>query len=339
MDRTRHRTWALLHSAVSAVLGSVVLACAVLSGGPADALPLDQPSAGAERPWGRFGAPLAVDPHSTAAQQLASRHTPAVTRAISTIARQPMANWIGGQSPADAADLVGRITTGAAQRRSVAQLVMFNLPNRTCGRDDGFAVTSARSYRSWVRGFVRGLGQRRAIVIIEPDSIAMASCLPVKQRLERYALVAYAVRHVRAQGSWAYIDIGHSKWLTVRQAVNRLQASGIRTASGFSLNVSNFRPDAELIRYGTAISKQVGGRHFVIDSSRNGMPAKNTDWCAPSGKGLGRAPTARTGVRRLDAYLWVKDPGGSDGTCNGGPPPGGWHLRYALMLVRNAHLG
>ncbi|MFD1720161.1 glycoside hydrolase family 6 protein [Amnibacterium endophyticum] len=316
-----------------AAIASLVVLVPLLAAGPAHAAGPDDP-----RPYGRFGAPLAVDPHSTAAQQLAKPHSAKVKAAIGVIASRPMANWIGGQSPAEAEDLVSRIVTGAGQRRSVAQLVMFNLPNRTCGRDDHFAVTTPRSYRAWVRGFVRGLGKRRSIVVIEPDSVAMATCLPIRQRLVRYALVAYAVRQVRAQGSWAYIDIGHSKWLSTRVAVNRLRASGIRAASGFSLNVSNFRPDRELIRYGNAISKRVGGRHFVIDSSRNGMPAGNTEWCGPAGKGLGRAPTARTGVRRLDAYLWIKDPGGSDGACNGGPPPGAWYQKYALMLVRNARL-
>lgn len=323
-------------TAAAALVVAIAVGLPVLDGGAATAA---QPAGRLDpRPYGRFGAPLAVDPHSTAAQQLAVPASAGVKRAISTIARQPSANWIGGQSPAAAADLVSRITATAAQQHAIAQLVMFNLPNRTCGRDDHFAVTTASSYRAWVRGFVRGLGKRRAIVIVEPDSIAMATCLPIPQRKERYALVDYAVRQVRAQGSWAYIDIGHSKWLSVRVAVNRLRASGIRTASGFSLNVSNFRPDAELIRYGTAISNKVGGRHFVIDSSRNGRTPKSSDWCGPAGAGLGHAPTGRTTVRKLDAYLWIKNPGGSDGTCNGGPPPGAWYLSYALMLVKNARL-
>ena len=293
-----------------------------------------------QKTFGRFGRPLA-SVGNPAAEQLAKATRTSDTgtaTTLRTIARYPSANWVGGQSPADAQAFVASITEQAASQRSVAQIVMFDLPNRTCPRDDHFAVTTASSYRAWVRGFVAGLGRHRAIVIVEPDALGLADCLPAGQRLERYALIRYAVREVRAQRSWAYIDVGHSAWLSVRTAVDRLRASGISTASGFSLNSSNFRPDEELIPYGEAISRRVRGRHFVIDSSRNGMPVTDSSWCNPANTGLGHAPALRTNVRKLDAYLWIKNPGGSDGNCNGGPEPGHWFAEYAQMLVANAHL-
>jgi endoglucanase len=40
------------------------------------------------------------------------------------------------------------------------------------------------------------------------------------------------------------------------------------------------------------------------------------NWCNPPGAGLGLRPTANTGVALLDAYLWVKIPGESDGSCD-----------------------
>ena len=80
---------------------------------------------------------------------------------------------------------------------------------------------------------------------------------------------------------------------------------------------------------------------FVIDTSRNGRGPLDTtpfaaapydqsagviatlnagDWCNPPGAGAGSRPTATTGVPLVDAYLWVKIPGESDGACaiNGG---------------------
>jgi endoglucanase len=77
--------------------------------------------------------------------------------------------------------------------------------------------------------------------------------------------------------------------------------------------------------------------HFVVDTSRNGQgpldasiyanapynqPAAvvqtltNGGWCNPPARGLGTHPTANTGVSLLDAYIWVKTPGQSDGTCD-----------------------
>jgi endoglucanase len=38
----------------------------------------------------------------------------------------------------------------------------------------------------------------------------------------------------------------------------------------------------------------------------------------------------------LDALLWVKLPGESDGACNGGPAAGQWWQEIALELAANA---
>ena len=48
---------------------------------------------------------------------------------------------------------------------------------------------------------------------------------------------------------------------------------------------------------------------------------------------MGPEPTVSTGTALLDAELWIKAPGESDGSCNGGPPAGQFWLAYALMLT------
>jgi len=101
--------------------------------------------------------------------------------------------------------------------------------------------------------------------------------------------------------------------------------------------------------------------HFVADTSRNGQgswkpavppgPGDAQTWCNPPDRGVGLRPTADTGVPLLDAYLWVKTIGDSDGTCTRGlpdgsadpvygavdPPAGGWWPEQALTLARNAN--
>jgi endoglucanase len=99
-------------------------------------------------------------------------------------------------------------------------------------------------------------------------------------------------------------------------------------------------------------------KHFVIDTSRNGQgpwtpPNHPTgdaqDWCNPPGRGLGLLPTANTGVELVDAYLWIKIPGESDGQCYrwtsgpldpvraaADPPAGQWFDNMALELAKNA---
>jgi endoglucanase len=78
-------------------------------------------------------------------------------------------------------------------------------------------------------------------------------------------------------------------------------------------------------------------KHFVVDTSRNGLgPAPDGGWCNPAGRALGLRPGDYTGVSRQDANLWIKHPGESDGSCNGGPAAGQWWGDYALGLAQRA---
>ncbi|RJK94953.1 glycoside hydrolase family 6 [Vallicoccus soli] len=101
--------------------------------------------------------------------------------------------------------------------------------------------------------------------------------------------------------------------------------------------------------------------HFIVDTSRNGQgpwtpPAgafpDPQDWCNPPGRGVGLRPTTRTGDPLVDAYVWIKVPGESDGQCSRGtgtgndvvdpvwrqvdPAAGQWFRRQAVELVRLA---
>jgi endoglucanase len=130
-----------------------------------------------------------------------------------------------------------------------------------------------------------------------------------------------------------YVDAGNPTWQpAASEAVTLQQAIGSAKA-GFAVNVSNFSSPATDIAYGDAISQQAGGRHFVIDTSRAGASVAAGQWCNPPGARIGADPTAATGQAGVDAYLWIKGVGESDGTCNGGPAAGQFWLSYALSLV------
>jgi len=114
----------------------------------------------------------------------------------------------------------------------------------------------------------------------------------------------------------------------------RLRNVSLDRADGFALNVSNFVPTPESIKYGERVSAHLGNKHFIIDTSRNGVGG-NGEWCNPRGQALGAFPTTQTGNSLVDAFLWVKAPGQSDGPCNGGPAAGSFWTDYALELARN----
>jgi endoglucanase len=78
----------------------------------------------------------------------------------------------------------------------------------------------------------------------------------------------------------------------------------------------------------------VGGKHFVIDTSRNGAgAAPGGAWCNPPGRALGASPGSAGHGARVDALLWIKRPGESDGTCNGGPSAGAFWPAYGAGLA------
>jgi endoglucanase len=45
-------------------------------------------------------------------------------------------------------------------------------------------------------------------------------------------------------------------------------------------------------------------------------------------------PTRDTGDPRVAAFLWIKEPGGSDGDCRGSPSAGQFMPDYALGLAK-----
>ncbi|HYW13617.1 MAG TPA: glycoside hydrolase family 6 protein [Longimicrobium sp.] len=284
------------------------------------------------------GQRLYVDPASPARRQAVAwqRSRPADAAHMRRIGDQPQAIWLGDWSPNIRAE-VDRLMTAIAQARAVPVLVAYNIPNRDCGLHSAGGARGGDAYRRWIQDFARGLRGRRAVVILEPDGLASMDCLPLRLRAERTALLREAVQTLTAGGAAVYIDAGNANWRQPGEMAEMLQGAGIDRAQGFALNVSNFHNLQVNVAYGERLSRLVGGKHFVIDTSRNGRGTPVVgDWCNARNQALGRAPTTNTGHPLADAFLWVKTPGQSDGVCNGGPRAGEWWPDYALELSRAA---
>ena len=281
------------------------------------------------------GARLWVDPNSLAARQAQQWRSSRPTDAelIAYIAGQPTGVWLGEWS-GDVEAAARRIVRSAGDELPV--LVAYNIPNRDCNSYSAGGVGSADEYRRWIRSLAEGLQGSRALVVLEPDGVASVSCLTAEGQRVRFGLIAEAVTVLKRAGAFVYIDAGHARWVDDEEMAQRLHLAGIANADGFSLNVSNFISTEENARYGAALSRRIGGKHFIIDTSRNGAGAPNNEWCNPRGTALGTAPTTQTNMPLVDALLWIKRPGESDGTCNGGPRAGQWWPDYALDMARRA---
>jgi endoglucanase len=283
------------------------------------------------------GATFYVDPYSnakrTADSWRASR--PADAQQMDKIATQSTAVWLGDWNSNVQVD-ADRYTSTVSAAGAVPVFVAYDIPQRDCGGLSGGGGANADAYKVWINAVANGIGSRRAVVILEPDALAGIDCLSAADQQTRLALLNYAVTALRAKGQiFVYIDAGHSHWQSASVIADRLLKAGIDQANGFSLNVSNFYSTSDNVAYGESVSALAHGRHFVIDTSRNGLGATaDQQWCNPPGRAIGPRPTTATGNSLVDAFLWVKVPGESDGACNGFPVSGTWMPDYALALAQ-----
>jgi endoglucanase len=282
------------------------------------------------------GKRLFVDPNSHAKRQAETlrRSRPQDAALLQMIAQQPTARWLGDWARDIRAEVDAAVST-IVRTGSLPVFVAYNIPGRDCGLYSAGGARGSDAYRKWIRDFATGLRGRNAVVILEPDALAGMDCLDAGRQRERLAMLSDAVAALKAQNASVYIDAGNARWKSPDIMAARLKQAGIANAAGFALNVSNYMASSANIAYGEKISKLVGGKHFLIDTSRNGL-GTTTEWCNPRGQALGVAPTTNTGHPLVDAFLWVKQPGESDGTCRGGPSAGSWWNEIAIELARAA---
>ncbi|WP_328869990.1 glycoside hydrolase family 6 protein [Streptomyces sp. NBC_00287] len=257
----------------------------------------------------------------------------------SRIAAQPAAVWFADFTPDSITARVRAVTSGGAALGRVPVVVAYAIPDRDCGGHSQGGAPDLDAYDDWIDRFAAGLGSDDVIVVLEPDAVAQAECLSGGQRADRFASLARAGRVLKEANPRArvYYDAGHSGWHAPATQAGWLKQAGAASpasSDGIFSNVSNFHTTADEIAYDRQVLDALGGPASlgaVIDTSRNGNGAPaGGQWCDPAGRQIGRAPTMSTGEARIDAYLWVKLPGESDG-CKG--TPGTFSPSYAYDLA------
>jgi endoglucanase len=291
-------------------------------------------------------SPFWVDPQSDAVRQAAEYEAAGRTedaRLMRRIADRPAAVWPAGDDPVPD---VTEAVRGAARDGRTVVLVAYDIPHRDCGQYSAGGAADANAYRAWIDAFAGAVGPAPAGGVVAPAAgpPVVEGCAAGGSAEERYGLLSEAVDRLKRQPrTKVYLDAGNPAWIKdPAKLVEPLRRAGVERADGFALNVSNFQTNDVVEAFGTRLSDLLGGLHFTVDTSRNGLgPLAGAEdgeesWCNPPGRALGTPPTVRTGNRLVDAYLWIKRPGESDGTCRGGPAAGTWWPEYALGLARRA---
>lgn len=263
-----------------------------------------------------------ADPDSSAQRWVNANRGDGRAAAIqASIANVPSARWFGNWSGA-VGTATGDYTRAAAAAGKLPVLVAYDIPDRDiCAGQSGGGAGSAAEYRTWIAAFAAGIGNRPAVVVLEPDSLGDESCMSQAQISERNALLSGAVAqfNAKAPNTLLYLEAGNPAWLSAETMARHLAAAGVAGAHGFSLNVSNYLTTAQNVAYGNAVNaalKSTKGftKPFVVDTSRNGNGSDGA-WCNPAGRRIG-TPTGWGGGAEM--LLWIKVPGESDGNCGVG---------------------
>ena len=204
-------------------------------------------------------------------------------------------------------------------------LVAYAIPGRDCGQFSAGGAHDAATYRAWIAEFAAGIGPRKAVVVLEPDSLVHLDCLAPAAAVQRQQLLAGATATLAALAPQAQVYLDGSPAngsLAPGELADRLLASGLADARGVALGVSSHTPTATAVAFGRATALVVAGRTgqqlgLVVDASRNG--AGTTAWCNADGQRVGASPTTDPDLGPdVDAVLWIKPPGESDGDCGTG---------------------
>jgi len=240
---------------------------------------------------------------------------------------------------------------------------------------------------------LRKYASLRYVIVLEPDSLAnlvtnlnIESCANAAGAYK--AGIAYAISKFQDRNVAVYLDIGHSNWLgwssnlqptaELLAEVKRWAGQRTNTWRGFVSDVSNYNAynstTADSIygpgpdnsnwnewRYFRALTPYLTNlglpTKFIVDQSRAGqmnIRQQGISWCNVNGAGLGIRPTTDTGDCNVDAIVWVKPPGESDGTSDPSasrfdptcvdsdafvpaPEAGDWNEAYVEMLIKNAN--
>jgi len=252
------------------------------------------------------------------------------------IASVPQSIWLAGKS----LDHLEREAAEARKNDATLVFTTYMIPGRDNGNYSAGGLSGPPAYHAWVREAARRIGTTKAIGILEPDAIGLALNLKDEiKKKERYQMIADSVILFK-QNAHTKVFIETAHWLRPEQIAEGFKLVGGDRADGFCLNVSGFETTESCIAKGVAVSRLVGNKPFIVDTSRNGNgPWKTQEkdpWCNPPGRALGKLPTFHTGHALVYAFLWIKRPGESDGDCRGGPPAGQFHPEYAYELAKNA---
>src|SRR3954454_18727053 len=133
-------------------------------------------------------APSVAAAHSSAERLFVAPPDPGGVRQVATLLNQhrladaarvgrlittPQAVWFTKGTPQQVEREVRQTMALAALQRTVPQLVVYYLSFRDCGQFSAGGAQTPEQYAAFVDAVARGIGSRRAIVVLKPDGLGL----------------------------------------------------------------------------------------------------------------------------------------------------------------------
>lgn len=249
-----------------------------------------------------------------------------------------------------------------------------------------------RAYIDELAAVVQSHANVRIAAVVEPDSLPNIVTNQGQRKCTTEVLanyetgIVYAIEKLQADHVGLYLDVAHSGWLGwpsnrsgAAQVMARVlqKAGGFHKIRGFATNVANYsvlqfdssrpspwydqsNPARDELTYIQLLGQDltavgISNPRFIIDTGRNGSQAARQiwgSWCNVANAAIGKFPQAEP-MTGIDAFVWIKPPGDSDGTsdssaarfdymCRSGdsltpaPEAGAWFPDALIRFLRNS---
>ncbi|TMW55464.1 hypothetical protein Poli38472_010346 [Pythium oligandrum] len=261
----------------------------------------------------------------------AASEFPDCTLALDEVKKQAIATWYTDRETTDSYTQKAKDIVAQCPESSRITLVVYGLPNKDCdaGYSSGGVNKNADDYKKWVQDLATTVGDRKVLYVLEPDAVGLIAKGGCGVQNGYAGNVKEAIRILSANANAdIYLDVGYWTLMSATDAAG--VASTVKDLAqggrikGITLNTSNYRSNKEISDLCSNFQNAYGDKSLkcIADTSRNYKDPTSSEWCNAKFGGVGRPPTSNTGFDNLDYFIWIKPPGESDGTCDGGEHTG-----------------
>ncbi|MDQ3239059.1 MAG: glycoside hydrolase family 6 protein [bacterium] len=255
----------------------------------------------------------------------------------------PTAKWFNGGDKTSTTSRARDFVRAAEKAKQIPSLVIYYVPDRD---NDGASAGGARSnidYIEWINAVSAGIGDEKAVVVLEPDALgfALKTSNNISQTKRLNLLKeAYGILNLNTN---TVVYVAVSAWdkdlANIKLTADALIKMGINRVA---MNVSGYDTYPVINAYLRALAKHVPNLRAIVDTSRNGVDVTEGKWCNVPEAGLGSPPSPLENDPIIDAKMYVKPPGESDGDQKGSqecgendPPAGVISAKLLKWLIQN----